>query len=79
MTRKSDRMNVQFQFYTCPICGKEGSIGFRTDADEDQEFTMQCEHRIPIIVEGRINREARKVREQQEKEATHDGTHADAA
>jgi hypothetical protein len=62
--RKDDRMTVAFHFYECPECGKKGSIGFRTDADEDQTMYMQCEHRVPIVIEGRINREARKAREQ---------------
>jgi hypothetical protein len=59
MARKKDTFNVAFHFYECPICHKKGSIGFRTDADEDQTMHMQCEHKIPIVVEGRIAREKR--------------------
>jgi hypothetical protein len=64
MARKKDSFNIAFHFYECPECHKKGSIGFRTDADEDQTMYMQCEHKIPIVIEGRINREVRRAREQ---------------
>lgn len=71
MPRKRDAWNIGFHFYECPICHKKGSIGFLTDATEDQHFKTACEHAIPITVEGSEARDKRlQVAHQSDGDAT---------